>query len=189
MTTDLTGATVAFIATDGVEQVELTEPWDAVREAGGTPMLLAPASGSIRGFNHLTPADEFPVDALVAEVSADEIAGVVLPGGVANPDQLRTDPDVRALLRAAVERGIPVAAICHAPWTLIDAGIAGGRRLTSFPSLRADLENAGARWVDEEVVTDRGVITSRTPDDLPAFCREAVAAIAAAAHTPDVDAA
>ncbi len=182
----LAGATVAFLATHGVEEVELTEPWRVVREAGGEPVLLSLEHGTIRAFNHLEPSREYTVDATVEEVSADDYAGLVLPGGVANPDLLRTDPAVRSFVRTFVDRGAPVAAICHAPWTLIDAGVAEGRTLTSFPSLRADLENAGAVWVDEEVVLDGGLVTSRTPDDLPAFCAAALDELAASIRTPDV---
>ena len=178
----LTRAAVAFLATDGVEQVELTDPWREVREAGGTPVLVSIGSGTICGFDHLDPADEFAVDLAVADADASDYAGLVLPGGVANPDRLRTDTDVRAFVRAFVEAGTPVAAICHAPWILIDAGVAAGRRLTSFPSLRADLENAGAEWVDEPVVVDRGLVTSRRPDDLPAFCAAAIDEFATAAR-------
>lgn len=165
------------VANEGVEQVELTEPWKAVQDAGATPVLLAPAPGTVQAFNHLDKADSFEVDQPVGEADPDEFAAIVLPGGVANPDQLRTDPDAVRFVRTIVESGRPVAAICHAPWTLAEAGVLVGRRLTSWPSLRTDLSNAGATWVDEELVVDGNLITSRKPDDLPAFCKELIAAI------------
>ncbi|HEY8526619.1 MAG TPA: type 1 glutamine amidotransferase domain-containing protein [Acidimicrobiales bacterium] len=166
---------VAFlVANEGVEQVELTEPWRAVVEAGGIPVLLAPRGGRVQAFNHLDKADTFPVDLPVGQADVARYAGLVLPGGVANPDQLRTKPEAVAFVRAVVEAGKPVAAICHAPWTLIEADAVRDRTLTSWPSLQTDLRNAGATWVDEEVVVDTAgpgaLITSRKPDDLPAFC-------------------
>lgn len=181
MSDELTGKRVAFlVANEGVEQVELTEPWAAVESAGGTPVLLAPESGEVQAFNHLDAADTFAVDRTVAGESVDDYDALVLPGGVANPDVLRQDDDAVAFVRAAVLDGRTVAAICHAPWLLAEAGVADGRRLTSWPSLVTDLRNAGANWVDEQVVIDANLITSRKPDDLPAFCRELVAAVAAA---------
>lgn len=168
--TDLNGKTIAFLtAPEGVEQVELTEPWGAVEKAGGTPRLLSTSSGSVQAFNHLDKGDTFDVDAVVADADPESYDGLVLPGGVANPDALRLDEDAVAFVRAFVEADRPVAAICHAPWTLIEAGVARGRRLTSWPSLATDLRNAGADWVDEEVVVDGQLVTSRKPDDLPAF--------------------
>jgi protease I len=167
---DLSGKTIAFlVATEGIEQVELTEPWAAVEQAGGTPKLLSVESGEVQAFNHLDKADTFPVDAVVADADPTSYDGLVLPGGVANPDALRTDDDAVAFVREFVESERPVAAICHAPWTLAEAGVLRGRRLTSWPSLRTDLRNAGAEWVDEEVVVDGCLVTSRKPDDLPAF--------------------
>jgi len=170
----LDGKTIAFLATDGVEQVELTEPWKAVEEAGGTPRLVSLESGHIQGFNHLDKADTFEVDETAADADASRYDGLVLPGGVANPDFLRADQDAVDLVRAFFDAGKPVAAICHGPWTLIDAGVAKGRTLTSWPSLRTDLRNAGATWVDEEVHVDQGLVSSRKPDDLPAFCAKLV---------------
>jgi protease I len=167
---DLSGKTIAFlVATEGIEQVELTEPWAAVEEAGGTPKLLSVESGQVQAFNHLDRADTFTVDAVVADADPTSYDGLVLPGGVANPDALRTDDDAVAFVREFVESDRPVAAICHAPWTLAEAGVLRGRRLTSWPSLQTDLRNAGAEWVDEEVVVDGRLVTSRKPDDLPAF--------------------
>jgi protease I len=167
---DLSGKTIAFlVATEGIEQVELTEPWAAVEQAGGTPKLLSVESGEVQAFNHLDEADTFPVDAVVGDADPTSYDGLVLPGGVANPDALRTDDDAVAFVREFVESDRPVAAICHAPWTLAEAGVLRGRRLTSWPSLQTDLRNAGAEWVDEEVVVDGCLVTSRKPDDLPAF--------------------
>lgn len=183
MSDELEGRRVAFlVANDGVEQVELTEPWQAVQRAGGTPVLIAPESGKVQGRNHLDTADTFDVDQVIDDADAGDYDGLVLPGGVANPDDLRGRPEAVRLVRTFAEQGKPIAAICHAPWTLIDAGLASGRRVTSWPSLTTDLTNAGAEWVDEEVVvTEDGftLVTSRKPDDLPAFCDALVAAVAA----------
>ena len=171
----LSGRILGFLcATEGTEQVELTQPWQAVEEAGGTPVLIAEAPGEIQAFHHLDRGDRFDVDVVVGEVTTDDYDGLVLPGGVANPDLLRTLPHVVRLVGEAFATGTPVAAICHAPWLLIEADVVRGRRLTSFPSLATDLRNAGAQWVDEEVVIDHGLVTSRTPHDLPAFCRALV---------------
>ncbi|APU16716.1 MULTISPECIES: type 1 glutamine amidotransferase domain-containing protein [Actinoalloteichus] len=180
----LTNQTVAFlVAPEGVEQVELTKPWEAVRAAGGTPELVSTAKGEIQGFHHLDKADRFPVDRVVSEVDAHRYDALVLPGGVANPDFLRTDVQAVAFVRAFVEEGRPIAAICHAPWTLIEADAVRGRTLTSWPSLQTDLRNAGATWVDEEVVVDQRLITSRNPHDLPVFCSTLVAEFAKAADS------
>jgi protease I len=170
----LDGKTIAFLATEGVEQVELTEPWKAVQEAGGTPELISLEPGKVQAFNHLDKADTFPVDHTAAEVDAGSYDGLVLPGGVANPDALRADKDAVAFTRAFFDQAKPVAVICHGPWTLIDAGVVQGRTITSWPSLRTDLRNAGAKWVDEEVHVDEGLVSSRWPDDLPAFCAKLV---------------
>jgi protease I len=170
----LDGKTIAFLATEGVEQVELTDPWKAVKDAGGTPELISLEDGHVQAFNHLDKADTFPVDHTAAEADASGYDGLVLPGGVANPDFLRVDADAVAFVRAFFDAGKPVAAICHGPWTLIDAGVVKGRTLTSWPSLETDLRNAGATWVDEEVHVDHGLVTSRNPDDLPAFCAKLV---------------
>jgi deglycase len=166
----LEGKTVAFLATDGVEQVELTEPWSKVEEEGGKPELISLESGEIQGFDHLDRGDTFRVDRTVAEADPDIYDGLVLPGGVANPDFLRTDADAVRFVRAFFEAGKPVAAICHGPWTLVEADMVRGRTLTSWPSLKTDIRNAGGEWVDEEVHVDSGLVTSRKPDDLPAFC-------------------
>jgi protease I len=174
----LSGKTVAFlVAPEGVEQIELTEPWTAVEEAGGTPRLVSTKAGRVQAFHHLDKGDTFEVDDLVADADPAAYDGLVLPGGVANPDALRTDEQAVDFVRAFVGSGRPVAAICHAPWTLVEADVVRERTLTSWPSLQTDLRNAGATWVDEEVVVDGPLVTSRNPDDLPAFNRELLAAM------------
>ena len=170
----LEGKKIAFLATDMVEQVELTEPWKAVEQAGGRPELLSIKEGEIQGFNHYDKADTFKVDKLVSAARMDDYDGLVLPGGVGNPDTLRTDQDAVEFVRSFFEAGKPVAAICHAPWMLVEADVARGRRLTSFWSIRTDVRNAGGNWVDEEVVVDSGLVTSRSPEDLPAFNKKLV---------------
>ncbi|SFB60139.1 protease I [Amycolatopsis marina] len=183
MSDTLSGRRVAFVAApEGTEQVELTEPWKAVQDAGGQPELVSVEPGTIQGFNHLDKGDTFPVDKVVTEVSVDDYDGLVLPGGVANPDFLRMNADVVRFVGEFFAKGKPVAAICHAPWTLIEADVVRGRRMTSWPSLQTDLRNAGAEWVDEEVVVDSGFVTSRKPDDLPAFCDKMVEEIGEGAH-------
>ena len=179
----LQGKTIAFlVATEGIEQVELTEPWKAVTDAGMTAVLIAPEAGTAQAFNHLDKADTFDVDVTVASADVADYAALVLPGGVANPDNLRTDSDAVAFVRQFVQSGKPVAAICHAPWTLIEADVVRGRNLTSWPSLQTDLRNAGATWEDREVVVDDNLITSRNPDDIPAFTRELTAALSASVN-------
>ena len=178
MATTLSGKTIAFLATDGVEQVELTEPWRAVEDAGGTAELVAPKAGQIQGFDHDDKGDTFTVDRTVAEADADSYDGLVLPGGTKNPDRLRTDKGAVDFVRAFVDAGKPIGVICHGPWTLVEADAVRGRTLTSWPSLQTDLRNAGADWVDEEVVVDANLVSSRGPDDLPAFCAAAVERLA-----------
>jgi protease I len=170
----LDGRRIAFLCTEGVELVELTKPLEAVREAGAEAEVLSLEAGTFTAFNHLDKAEEVTVDRVVADADAAEYDALVLPGGVANPDFLRTDEDAVGFVRAFFEQAKPVAAICHGPWTLIEAGVVRGRTLTSWPSLQTDLRNAGARWVDDEVVVDQGLVTSRNPDDLPAFCAAVV---------------
>ena len=182
MSGSLEGRLIAFLATEGVEQVELTEPWQAVKEAGGTPELVSIDDGEVQAFNHLDKADTFPVDQTVAEADAGRYDGLVLPGGVANPDFLRGDPDAVAFVSAFFEQAKPVGVICHGPWTLVEADVVRGRTLTSWPSVRTDLENAGATWVDEEVHVDQGLVSSRRPDDLPAFCAKLVEELAEGKH-------
>jgi protease I len=177
--TDLSGKTIAFaVAKEGIEQVELTSPWDAVKRAGGRPVLVSVEEGEVQAFNHLDKADTFAVDATFGDASVDEYDGLVLPGGVANPDNLRTHEDAVAFVKGFFDAGKPVAAICHAPWSLVEADVLRGRTLTSWPSLRTDLRNAGADWQDKEVVVDGNLVTSRKPDDLPAFNEAALAAFA-----------
>jgi protease I len=178
----LKGKKVAFLAADGVEQVELTEPWKAVEQEGGQPELISLEEGEIQGFEHLDKADTFEVDRAAGDANPDDYDGLVLPGGVANPDFLRTDDDAVGFVRSFFEAGKPVAAICHALWTLVEADVVRGRKLTSWPSLQTDIRNAGGEWVDEEVVVDAGLVTSRKPDDLPAFCAKAVEEICEGRH-------
>ena len=183
MTEQLNGKRVAFLmANEGVEQVELTAPLDAVREAGAEAELLAPEAGEIQAFDHLDKGDTFEAEEAVGEADPAEFDALVLPGGVANPDRLRTDPDAVAFVRSFFEAGKPVGVICHGPWTLVEADVVRGRTLTSWPSLRTDLRNAGAEWVDEEVHVDQGLVSSRRPDDLEAFCAKVVEEIAEGVH-------
>ena len=182
MADKLQGKKIAFLAADGVEQIELTEPWKAVEAAGGKPELVSVNSGEVQAFNHLDKADTFAVDRTAADASAADYDGLVLPGGVANPDFLRTDQDSVGFVRAFFEQAKPVGVICHGPWTLVEADVIRGRTLTSWPSLRTDLINAGAIWVDEEVHVDEGLTSSRNPDDLPAFCAKIVEEFAEGKH-------
>jgi protease I len=183
MPQQLEGKRIAFlVANEGVEQVELTRPWDAVREAGAETDLIAPEEGEVQAFNHLDKADKFPVDRAVADADAGDYDGLVLPGGVANPDILRTTPEAVEFTRAFFEAGKPVGAICHAPWTLVEADVVRGRTVTSWPSLQTDIRNAGGNWVDEEVQVDAGLVTSRKPDDLDAFNDKIVEEFAEGVH-------
>ena len=180
----LDGKTVAFLATDGVEQVELTEPWKKVEDEGGTPELVSLESGEIQAFEHLDHSDKFQVDKTVKEAKESDYDGLVLPGGVANPDFLRGDDDAVAFVKSFFEAQKPVAVICHGPWTLAEADCVRGKRLTSWPSIQTDVKNAGGNWVDEEVVVDNGLVSSRKPDDLPAFCDKLAEEICEGIHTP-----
>jgi protease I len=182
MAEELKGKKIAFLAAEGVEQVELTEPWKAVEQAGGSPELISVEDGEVQAFNHLDKADTFSVDKTAKDADASDYDGLVLPGGVANPDFLRTDQDAVRFVRAFFEQAKPVGVICHGPWTLVEADVVKGRTLTSWPSLRTDLRNAGAKWVDEEVVVDEGLVSSRNPDDLPAFCAKLVEELAEGEH-------
>lgn len=183
MSDQLQGKRIAIlVANEGVEQVELTSPRDALSEAGADLDLLAPEEGEIQAFNHLDKGDTFTPDKPVSKADPDDYDGLVLPGGVANPDQLRTDTDAVQFVRSFFEAGKPVGAICHAPWTLINAGVVDGRTLTSWPSLQTDLRNAGAEWVDEEVHVDQGLVSSRKPDDLDAFNAKIVEEFAEGVH-------
>jgi len=180
----LQGKTIAFLtANEGVEQIELTEPWRAVEQAGGRPQLIAPdANRKVQAFNHLDKADTFSVDLATTEANPADFDGAVLPGGVANPDQLRTDKAAVEFIKAMFDARKPVAAICHGPWTLVEAGVLKGRTITSWPSIQTDVRNAGGKWVDEEVHVDQGLVSSRKPDDLPAFCEKMVEEFAEGAH-------
>jgi protease I len=171
----LEGKRIAFlVAPEGTEQVELTEPWKAVESEGGQPELISTDAGEVQAFNHLDKGDTFTADKAVADANPDDYDGIVQPGGVANPDFLRADADAVAFFRAFFEAKKPAGAICHGPWMLVEADVVKGRTVTSWPSLKTDLRNAGATWVDEEVVVDEGLVTSRNPDDLPAFCAKIV---------------
>jgi protease I len=183
MADELNGKRIAFVmANEGVEQVELTEPLKAVRDAGAETDLIAPERDDIQAFNHLDKGDTFTPDKTIDEADPGDYDGLVLPGGVANPDNLRMHENAVQFVRSFFESGKPVAAICHAPWTLVEAGVVKGRTLTSWPSLQTDIRNAGGDWVDEEVHVDEGFVTSRKPDDLPAFCSKAIEVFAEGEH-------
>jgi protease I len=179
----LTGKTVALLVAQGFEQIELAEPKAALERAGATARIVSPARDEVEGWNHFVPGDRFKVDVPLAEADAQAFDALVLPGGVANPDQLRMLPQAVQFVRSFFDADKPVAVICHGPWTLIDAGVVRGRTLTSWPSLKTDLVNAGANWVDKEVVVDRGLISSRKPADLPAFNREMIEQFAKAGQS------
>ena len=182
MANELQGKKIAILATDGVEQVELTEPRKALDDAGATTELISLETGEIQAFNHLDHGDRLAVDKAVKDVNADDYDGVVIPGGVANGDFLRADKDACEFIAAFATTKKPIASICHGPWILVETGIVKGRTLTSFPALRTDIENAGGTWVDEEVHVDAGLTTSRNPDDLPAFCAKIVEEFAEGEH-------
>ncbi|MFO7259800.1 MAG: type 1 glutamine amidotransferase domain-containing protein [bacterium] len=182
MAADIQGKRVAILATEGVEQVELTEPRKALEQAGAHTELISLEAGKIRAWNHTDWGDEFDVDVALDAANPDHYDALLLPGGVMNPDRLRMDEKAVAFVRAFYEQGKPIAAICHGPWLLAEADIVRGRRITSYPSLKTDLRNAGADWVDEEVVTDEGIITSRRPDDIPAFSRKMIEEIGEGRH-------
>jgi protease I len=174
---------IAFLtAPEGVEQIELTDPWQAAVDAGHEPVLVSTKSGEVQAFDHLTKADTFTVDEVVGEVPADSFGGLVLPGGVANPDFLRMDEDAVGFVRSFFEAGKPVGVICHGPWPIVEADVVRGRTITSWPSLKTDIRNAGGTWVDEEVVVDDGLVSSRNPDDLPAFCTKIIEEFAEGVH-------
>jgi protease I len=183
----LQGKRVAFLATDMVEQVELTEPWKAVQDEGATPELVSLEEGEIQGYNHYDKADTFKVDRTVEEASADDYDALVIPGGVGNPDTMRLDENAVEFTRQFFEQGKPVGVICHGPWMLVEAGVVRGRMVTSWPSLRTDIGNAGGNWVDEEVVVDQGLVTSRKPDDLPAFTEKIVEEFAEGRHAKQAE--
>jgi protease I len=178
----LDGKTIAILASDGVEQIELLSPRDALKAAGAKVDVISLKSDDIQGFDHITPDKKIPVDRTLDSANPQDYDGLVLPGGVANPDNLRTLPEVQSFIRSFFDAGKPVGAICHAPWLLVDAGLANGRKLTSFKTIRQDLKNAGAEVVDEEVVVDKGLITSRDPNDLPAFNAKLIEEFAEGRH-------
>jgi protease I len=181
--TDLAGKTVAFlVAQEGIEEIELTTPWQAVKDAGAKTELIAPEAGEIQAFNHLDKSSTYPVDRTLDDADPDSYDALVLPGGVANPDQLRTDKRAIRFVQAIFSAGKPVGVICHGPWTLVEADLVRGRKLTSWPSLKTDIRNAGGEWVDEEVVVDQGLVSSRKPDDLKAFCTKVVEEFAEGRH-------
>ncbi len=184
MANELSGKTIAFIlANEGVEQVELTQPMQAVVQAGADVKLVTPEVGKVQAFNHLDKADVFESDVSTANARVSDFAGVVIPGGVANPDALRMDQAAVSFVREAWDAGLPIASICHGPWVLVEAGLVNGRRVTSWPSLQTDIRNAGGNWVDEECVCDAGMVTSRNPDDLDAFCDKIIEEFAEGNHS------
>ena len=178
----LDGKRVAILVAEGFEQVEMTAPRKALDEAGAQTKIVSPAKGEVQGWNHFTPADRFSVDVPLEQANANDFDALMLPGGVANPDQLRMNPKAVQFARSFFEQGKPIGVICHGPWTLIEAGVVEGRTITSWPSLKTDLENAGAKWVDQEVVVDRGLVSSRNPKDIPAFNRKIVEEFAEGSH-------
>jgi protease I len=178
----LNGRKIAILVAEGFEQSEMTEPRKALEQAGAETEIVSPAQGEVQGWKHFDKADRFNVDVPLDEADPAHYDALLLPGGVANPDQLRTQPKAVQFAKHFVESGKPVGVICHGPWTLIEAGVVKGRTLTSWPSLRTDLVNAGAKWVDQEVVTDRGLVSSRKPSDLPAFCRKLIEEIEEGSH-------
>jgi protease I len=182
MAQNLEGKRIAFLATDGVEQSELEQPWNELMEAGADLELLSVHKGAIQAVRHMDKGDSFEVDKLVADADASDYDGLVLPGGVANPDTLRANRRAVEFVREFFEQSKPVAAICHGPWTLVEADVVRGRTMTSWPSLKTDITNAGGQWVDEEVHVDQGLVTSRKPDDLPAFCAKMIEEFAEGTH-------
>ena len=179
----LQGKKIAFIATDMVEEVELTKPWEAVKEAGGQPELVSIETGEIQAFNHYDKSNTYKVDKDFSSARVDDYDGLVIPGGVGNPDTMRTEDDAVEFVRSFFEAGKPVAVICHGPWMLVEADVVRGRKVTSWPSIKTDIQNAGGNWVDEEVVVDQGLVTSRKPDDLPAFCKKLVEEFCEGVHS------
>lgn len=187
MANTLSGKRIAILATDGVEQIELIEPRKALDAAGANTKVVSLKSGTIQGMNHDKPGDKITVDTVLDSTSADDFDALLLPGGVANPDKLRTVEEAVSFVRAFFEAGKPVAAICHGPWLLVEADVVDGRKVTSWPSLKTDLKNAGAKWTDEQVVTDHGLVTSRKPDDIPAFNKKMIEEFAEGFHEAQRD--
>jgi protease I len=184
MSTPLNHKRVAILAADGFEQAELEEPMKALKDAGAEVSIVSPKSGKIQGMHHADKGDEFPVDITLDKARSEDFDAVLLPGGLMNPDELRSTPQAVDFVRAFGEAGKPIAAICHGPWVLVEAGLVKGRTLTSWPAIRSDLKNAGGNWVDKEVVVDNGLVTSRKPDDIPAFNRKMIEEFAEGIHTP-----
>jgi protease I len=185
MADNLNSKKIAIIATDGVEQVELVKPREAVEKAGGTTELLSLETGQIQAMkSDINPADKFDVDKAITDASPDDYDGLILPGGTVNADKLRMSEDVVSFVQRFFKDGKPAGVICHGPWTLVEADVVRGRTLTSWPSVKTDIENAGGKWVDKQVVVDNGVVTSRKPDDLPAFCSKMIEEFAEGRHTP-----
>jgi protease I len=184
MSSELNGKRIAILVENGFEQVEMTEPRQALEDAGAQADLISPEDQEVMGMEHEEPGDSFTVDVSLKSANPDNYDGLMLPGGVANPDKLRMNPDAVKFVKSFVDAGKPIAAICHGPWTLIEAGAAKGRTMTSWPSLKTDLRNAGANWVDKEVVVDRGVVTSRKPDDIPAFNEKMIEEFREGNHGP-----
>lgn len=182
MAEKLKGLKIAILVADGFEQQELTEPKKALEEAGALTEIVSPVKGQVEGWNHFDKGDKFPVDVALDDAEAEGYDALLLPGGVANPDQLRMIPRAVEFIKEFFDAGKPVAAICHGPWTLIEADVVRGRTITSWPSLKTDLRNAGAKWVDEEVVTDNGLVTSRKPEDIPAFNQKMIEEFAEGQH-------
>lgn len=182
MANQLIGKKVAILVADGFEQVELTEPRKALQDAGATTEIVSPAQGKVKGWQHTNWGDEFPVEVALDRANPDKYDALLLPGGVMNPDKLRKNARAVDFVNAFVAAGKPIASICHGPWTLIETGAVKGREMTSYPSIKTDLTNAGARWVDREVVTDNGWVTSRKPDDIPAFNKKMIEEFAEGRH-------
>lgn len=182
MSQQLNGKKIAILVAHGFEQVELTEPKQALEQAGAQTHIVSPEQGQVKGWQHTEWGDQFPVDVPLNQASADDYDALLLPGGVMNPDHLRRNQQALQFVRSFFEAGKPVAAICHGPWTLIDAGLVEGRKMTSYESIQSDLKNAGAQWVDQEVVVDQGLVTSRKPDDIPAFNRKMIEEFAEGRH-------
>ena len=182
MSKDLNNCRVAILVADGFEQVEMTEPRKALDEAGAETQIVSPVQGEVQGWKHYEHADKFPVDVTLENADPDDFDALLLPGGVANPDQLRMNPDAVEFVRGFFDEGKPVAVICHGPWTLVEADVVRGRKITSWPSVKTDLINAGANWVDSEVIVDNGLVSSRKPDDIPAFNEKMIEEFAEGQH-------